>query len=78
MTTTIDSAGRIVIPKSLREQAGLLPGVELRIELDGSGIHIEPATSSGLVASGRFLTVPPTGEQIDGDLVNRLRRDGQR
>ncbi len=78
MNTTIDSAGRIVIPKSLREQAGLLPGVELRIELDGSGIHIEPATGSGLKASGRFLTIPPTGEQIDSDLVNRLRRDGQR
>jgi AbrB family looped-hinge helix DNA binding protein len=78
MRTTIDSAGRIVIPKSLRELAGLLPGVELRIELDGSGIRIEPATGSGLEASGRFLTIPPTGEKIDSDLVNRLRRDGQR
>ncbi len=78
MRTTVDSAGRIVIPKSLREQAGLLPGVELRIELDGSGIHIEPATGSGLEASGRFLTIPATGEKIDGDLVNRLRRNGQR
>jgi AbrB family looped-hinge helix DNA binding protein len=78
MNTTIDSTGRIVIPKALREQAGLLPGVELRIELDGSGIHIEPANGSGLQASGRFLTIPPTGEKIDGDLVNSLRRDGQR
>jgi AbrB family looped-hinge helix DNA binding protein len=78
MITTIDSAGRIVIPKALREQAGLVPGVELRIELDGTGVHIEPAAGRGLQVRGRFLTVPPAGDVIDDDLVDRLRRDGQR
>lgn len=78
MRTTIDSAGRIVIPKAIREQAGLVPGVALRVELDGTGVHIEAETGSGLVSRGRFLVVPATGEPIDVDMVDRLRRDGQR
>jgi AbrB family looped-hinge helix DNA binding protein len=44
MRTTIDSAGRIVIPKRLREAAGLRTGQELEvIERDGR-IEIEPAS----------------------------------
>jgi AbrB family looped-hinge helix DNA binding protein len=43
MTAAIDSAGRIVIPKALRERLGLAPGriVDIR-ERDGR-IEIEPA-----------------------------------
>ena len=58
MKTTIDDAGRIVIPKSLRARLGLTGGhaVEIR-ERDGR-IEIEPAattarlerTNAGLVA----------------------------
>jgi AbrB family looped-hinge helix DNA binding protein len=78
MSVTIDGAGRIVIPKALRERAGLVPGVELLIELDGTGIHIEPAAGVGLEQRGRFLTIPSSGDVVDGDLVDRLRREGQR
>jgi AbrB family looped-hinge helix DNA binding protein len=36
MRTTIDGAGRVVIPKPLREQLGFTPGTELDIEaIDG-------------------------------------------
>ena len=78
MLTTIDAAGRIVIPKSLREQAGLTPGSEVRVELDGAGIHIEAAPGLELERSGRFLTIPATGQTLDDEIVDRLRRDGQR
>ena len=78
MQTTIDAAGRIVIPKAIREQAGLVPGVALRVELDGTGVHIEASPGSGLAPRGRFLVVPATGDPIDDELVDRLRRDGQR
>ena len=43
MKTTIDGAGRVVIPKAVREEAGLLPGTELEIELRDGRIEIEPA-----------------------------------
>jgi len=44
MRTTIDRAGRIVIPKTIREQVGLTPGAEVEIELRDGRIEIEPAT----------------------------------
>jgi AbrB family looped-hinge helix DNA binding protein len=44
MRTTIDRAGRVVIPKSVREQAGLEAGTELQIEFRDGRIEIEPAS----------------------------------
>ena len=40
---TIDSAGRLIVPKAIREEAGVLPGVPLRITLHEGRIEIEPA-----------------------------------
>jgi AbrB family looped-hinge helix DNA binding protein len=41
--TTIDRAGRVVIPKPLRDQAGLEAGTELKIRFRDGRIEIEPA-----------------------------------
>ena len=78
MITTIDAAGRVVIPKVLRELAGLVPGAELNVEIDGAGLRIEAAAGAGLAKKGRFLVIPASDQAIDDEVVNRLRRDGQR
>jgi len=41
--TTIDRAGRIVVPKPVREAAGLVPGMRLRVSFRDGHIEIEPA-----------------------------------
>jgi AbrB family looped-hinge helix DNA binding protein len=41
METTIDGAGRVVIPKPIREAAGLKPGTGLRIDYRDGKIEIE-------------------------------------
>ena len=68
----------MVIPKVLRDQAGLVPGAELNIALDGAGIRIEAAVGVGLAKKGRFLVIPASDLAIDDEVVDRLRRDGQR
>ena len=44
MRTTIDSAGRVVIPKAVRDEAGLDAGTEVEIAFRDGRIEIEPAT----------------------------------
>ncbi|MDN5558485.1 MAG: AbrB/MazE/SpoVT family DNA-binding domain-containing protein [Ruaniaceae bacterium] len=40
MEATIDSTGRILIPKQLRDAAGLAPGTKVDISWYGSGVQI--------------------------------------
>ncbi len=45
MRTTIDRAGRVVVPKHLREELGLTGGTEIEIDVVDGRIEIEPVTS---------------------------------
>lgn len=40
MRTTIDNAGRVVIPAAIRARAGLLPGTEIEIVVDDVSIRL--------------------------------------
>lgn len=40
--TTIDSAGRLVIPKAIRQRAGLRPDVPIIVELRDGLVEIRP------------------------------------
>jgi AbrB family looped-hinge helix DNA binding protein len=61
MRTTIDKAGRVVIPAPVRERAGLTPGTELEISTDDTGIRLERvAPGPRLVKVGRRLVARPT------------------
>jgi AbrB family looped-hinge helix DNA binding protein len=60
MHTAIDRAGRIVVPKALREALGLTPGQPLDISVRDGRIEIEPVpTPMRLVRHGtRVVAVP--------------------
>jgi AbrB family looped-hinge helix DNA binding protein len=61
MRTTIDKAGRVVIPAAIRERAGLSAGAELEITEDEVGIRLERvAAGPRLVRIGRRLVARPT------------------
>ena len=61
MRTTIDKAGRVVIPAALRERAGLVPGSELDVSEDELGIRLQRvAAGPRLVKIGRRLVARPT------------------
>jgi AbrB family looped-hinge helix DNA binding protein len=60
MKTTIDSAGRLVLPKDIRQQAGIRPGMELEVRVRGGCIEIEPAPIKvKLERRGRLLVAVP-------------------
>lgn len=61
MRSTIDKAGRVVIPASIRERAGFVAGAELEVTLEDSGIRLERvAPGPRLVKVGRRLVARPT------------------
>ncbi len=60
MKTTIDSAGRIVVPKTIREQAQLKSGAALDIRWRSGVIEIEPAALPvSLIRRGKFFVAVP-------------------
>lgn len=77
MRTTIDRAGRLVLPKELRDRIGLRAG-EVDVVVDGSGLRIEPVASDQLVERDGVLLVPASGASIDDDTVRFLRDADQR
>jgi AbrB family looped-hinge helix DNA binding protein len=61
MRTTIDKAGRVVIPSAIRERAGLAPGTALEITVDEFGVRLERvAPAPRLVKVGRRTVARPT------------------
>jgi AbrB family looped-hinge helix DNA binding protein len=74
---TIDKAGRLVIPKPLRDQLGLRPG-EVEVTADGAGLRVEPLAGDVLEERGGRLVIPAGGAEIDDELVRSLRDAGQR
>ena len=63
MRATIDKAGRLVIPASIRDRAGLTPGTTLEITIDEFGVRLEPvAPGPRLVKVRRRTVARPTGD----------------
>ena len=61
MRTTIDKAGRVVIPAPLRERAGLAAGTEIEISYEDSALRLERvAPGPRLIKVGRRLVARPT------------------
>ncbi len=77
MRTTIDRAGRLVIPKELRDRIGLQPG-EVDVEVDGAAVRVEPVASDRVEERDGLLLVPPTATKLSDEDVARLRDVDQR
>ena len=77
MRSTIDKAGRLVIPKPLRDSLGLVPG-EVEVTPDGAGLHIEPLADDRLEDEDGLLVIPAADATVSDDLVRTLRDADQR
>ena len=77
MKTTIDPAGRLVIPKEIRREAGLKPGMPLDVRWREGLIEIEPAPLPvKLMKRGRLLIAVPQKDvsPLRPETVERTRR----
>jgi len=71
----IDKAGRIVVPKKLRDAMHLVPGTRLSIERSGDRLVFEQASSEPqlIMKDGMWVV---SGGQITVDDVNEILRQG--
>jgi len=77
MVTTMDAAGRLVIPSDIRREAAIEPGTPLDVRWRDGVIEIEPLPLEvTLERKGRFVVATPAGKvpRLRTATVQRTRR----
>ncbi len=82
MKTTIDKAGRIVVPKALRDELRLRPGQELEISAVDGRLEIEtpPARmwlerdGDGFLVARTDREMPPLTAEVVREVLEQIRR----
>ena len=78
MSVTIDKVGRLVIPKEIREKAGITPGMPLSITVEDGVIKVEPEYVPVRLEKRGHLTVLVTDADLPpltNEDVNRIREE---
>ncbi len=81
MRTTIDAAGRVVVPKAIREELVLRAGQEVEVSIRDGRIEIEPVTTplrlverKGVLVAEAEAPLPPLTAEEVRDALERARR----
>jgi AbrB family looped-hinge helix DNA binding protein len=76
---TIDSAGRVVLPKPLRDELDLEPGDTLDLESAGEKITLRPVRASAPLTKEQgvwvFRTGQPLSAAVTEDMVRQVREE---
>jgi AbrB family looped-hinge helix DNA binding protein len=73
-TLTIDKAGRIVLPKPVREELQLSPGDSLQVESSEEQVILRPLRGNGRIYKKQGVWVFDSGEPLDAEVVNTTLR----
>ena len=74
ITTTMDKAGRVVLPKQIRDELQLGPGDSLELETVEDRIILRPARGGGRIYKDRGMWVFDTGQPLTVETVNKTLR----
>ena len=71
----IDKAGRVVLPKNIRQELAIKPGDRLRIAIHGNEVTLRPISDeSGFTKRGRALVFSSEGgDLLDNATVETIR-----
>ena len=78
MEATMDSVGRIVVPKPLRDAIGLTPGSTVDISRYGGGLQLVPTGRTARLVEESGMLVASGDTEIDDDVVFGLIDTGRR
>jgi AbrB family looped-hinge helix DNA binding protein len=69
MEAKVDSVGRVVLPKALRDALGLRAGSTVNITRYGSGLQLIPSTRTARLVDESGVLVATGDTPIDDDVV---------
>lgn len=76
----IDKAGRLVVPRKLRDAVGISPETELEIEQEGNALVLRHRSESGArpVRENGIWVFESDGGVITNEMVNEVLEKGRR
>lgn len=74
-TVTLDKAGRVVIPKTLRDELRLEPGDSLELESEGERVTLRPVRSQSPLRKKRGVWVFQSGRNLSAAVSDKALRD---
>ena len=81
-TLTVDKAGRVVIPKALRDELHLNPGDTLELEIQGEIMTMRPVRPIAPLRKERGVWVYRAGiplpASVTGETLQAIRQDRER
>jgi AbrB family looped-hinge helix DNA binding protein len=77
MQSTIDKAGRVIIPAAIRARLGLVPG-PVDIVIEGAGVHIAAIATDNLAERDGRVVIAADGPALTADDIRDLRLADQR
>jgi AbrB family looped-hinge helix DNA binding protein len=78
MEAVVDQAGRIVLPKYIRDALGLLPGTKVDISPYGAGVQVVPAGRTARLVEEDGVLVSAGDTPVDDDVLFGLIDAGRR
>lgn len=82
MTTTIDKAGRVVIPAEVRKRLGLTAGTELEMVVEGFALRlVRSVPGPEIIRRGERLVVRPRvakGARAEVDVARLIEEERER
>lgn len=72
MRLIIDEAGRVVIPKPVRDEMHLNPGDLVEMENSGREITLRPVQTTGTLTQREGVWVLHAGQELSADDVNQV------
>lgn len=74
-TVSIDRAGRIVLPKQLRDDLRIEPGDALELEAKGDRVTLRPLRGASVLRKEKGVWVHHSGQPLTGTVTDAVLRN---